>query len=66
MAEQHIHKVVESQVGDTVQFPVPDVDRYPNDLVDFFTCITKRKKHMTNQLATKNGIIHGIHSRNQK
>ena len=32
-AAKHIHKLCEAQVGDTVQVPVPDVDRGPNDLV---------------------------------
>ncbi len=30
MASQFIHKLGEAQVGDTVQVPVPDVER-PND-----------------------------------
>ena len=65
MATQQIHKLGEAQVGDTVQVPVPDVDRGPNDLVHVLAYITKiNKSHMTYQLATKHGIIQEMHSRN--
>ena len=65
MVAQHIHKLGDAQVGDTVQIPVPDVDRGPNDLVHVLAYITKiNKSHMTYQLATKHGIIQDMHSRN--
>ena len=64
MAQQHIHKLGEAKVGDTVQVPVPDVDRGPADLIHILAYITQiNKLHMTYQLATKHGIITGWHAR---
>ncbi|RNA09617.1 KRAB-A domain-containing 2-like [Brachionus plicatilis] len=60
MAQQHVHKLGEAKVGDTVQVPVPDVDRGPADLLNILAYITKiNSKNMTYQLATKYGIIAG-------
>jgi hypothetical protein len=66
MLNQHIHKLGEAKIGDTVQVPVPDVDRGPADLINVLAYITKiNKAHMTYQLATKYGIIAGWHTRNK-
>ncbi|RNA40400.1 SCAN domain-containing 3-like [Brachionus plicatilis] len=66
MAQQHVHKLGEAKVGDTVQVPVPDVDRGPADLLNILAYITKiNSKNMTYQLATKYGIIAGWHTRNK-
>lgn len=35
MLNQHIHKLGEVKIGDTVQVSVPDVDKGPADLVNF-------------------------------
>ncbi|RNA41806.1 hypothetical protein BpHYR1_017718 [Brachionus plicatilis] len=54
MLNQHIHKLGEAKIGDTVQVPVPDFDRDPADLVNVLAYITKiNTVHMTYQLATK-------------
>ncbi|CAF1026090.1 unnamed protein product, partial [Brachionus calyciflorus] len=60
MAQQHIHKLGESKVGDTVQVPVHEVDRGAGDLLNILAYIVKINK----QLATKHGIIKGWFSRN--
>ncbi|RNA32040.1 ATP-dependent DNA helicase pif1 [Brachionus plicatilis] len=57
MAMQHIHKLGEAKVADTVQVSVPDVDRGPADPVNILAFITKIKNHKLYQLATKYGII---------
>lgn len=64
MAMQHIHKLGEAKVGDTVQVSVPDVDRGPADPVNILAYITKINNHKLYQLATKHGIIKGWHARN--
>lgn len=65
MALQHIHKLGEAKIGDTVQVPVPEVDRGPADLLHVLACIIKiNRQHMMYQLATKHGIISGWLSRN--
>ncbi|RNA20406.1 hypothetical protein BpHYR1_037758 [Brachionus plicatilis] len=40
LAQQHVHKLGEAKVGDTVQVPVPDVDRGPADLLNILAYIT--------------------------
>lgn len=65
MAQQHIHKLGEAKVGDTVQVPVPEVDRGPADCLHILAYITQvNQAHATYQLATKHGIIRGMHARN--
>ncbi|CAF0781853.1 unnamed protein product [Brachionus calyciflorus] len=66
MEQQHIQKLGEAKVGDTVQVPVNEVDRGPADLINVLAYITKLdKSYMTYQLATKHGIIAGWHTRNK-
>ena len=65
MAQQHIHKLGEAQVGDTVKVPVPAFDRGHADLLHMLAYILKiDKSHATYQLATKHGILEGWQSRN--
>ncbi|CAF0967028.1 unnamed protein product [Brachionus calyciflorus] len=64
MAQQHIHKLGEAKVGDTVQVSVPDVDRGPADPVNILAYILKINEHGLYRLATKHGIISGWHARN--
>ncbi|CAF1143189.1 unnamed protein product, partial [Brachionus calyciflorus] len=66
MLNQHIHKLGEAQIGDTVQVPIPDVDRGPGDLINILAYILDiNKSNMTYRLGTKHGIISGWHSRNK-
>ena len=41
MAQQHIHRLGEATVGDTVQVPVPDVNRGPGDVLHVLAYIIK-------------------------
>ena len=41
MARQHIHRLGEATVGDTVQVPVPDVNRGPGDVLHVLAYIIK-------------------------
>ncbi|CAF0839758.1 unnamed protein product [Brachionus calyciflorus] len=64
-AQQHIQKLGEAKVGDTVQLPVPEEDRGPADPQNIFAYILKiSEKNMNYKLATKHGIIVGWFSRN--
>lgn len=66
MAQQHIHKLGEAKIGDTVQVPVPEVDRGPGDLPHILACIVEiNKTNFTYRLATKHGLLKGWASRNQ-
>ena len=65
MAQQHIHKLGEAKIGDTVKIEVPAVDRGHADLLHILAYILKiDKSHATYQLATKHGILDGWQSRN--
>ncbi|CAF0997745.1 unnamed protein product, partial [Brachionus calyciflorus] len=44
MEEQHIHKLGEAKVGDTVQVPVNEVDLGPADLINVLAYITNKDK----------------------
>ncbi|RNA01085.1 KRAB-A domain-containing 2-like [Brachionus plicatilis] len=64
--QQHIHKLGEAKVGDTVQVPAPDVYQGPADLTNVLAFITKiDNRQMNYQLETKHGIIAGWHARNK-
>ena len=64
MAQQHIHKLGEAQVGDTLKVQVPDVDRDHADLLHILSYILQvNKENGTYQLA-KNGVLDGWQSRN--
>jgi hypothetical protein len=66
MAGQHIHKLGEAKVGDTVQVPVPDVDRGPGDLPQILALIIKiNNQNSTYKLATVHGLLKGWVARNQ-
>ena len=61
MSQQHINKLGEAKVGDTVQVPVPDVDRGPADIINVLAYITKvNNQNMTYQLDTKYSFIKGL------
>ena len=65
MAQQHIHKLGEAQVGDTVKVQVHDVDRGHADILHILAYILKvNKENGSYQLATKHGILDGWQSRN--
>jgi hypothetical protein len=65
MAQQHIHKLGEAKVGDTVKVQVPSVDRGHADMLHILAYILKvDTAHATYQLATKHGILDGWQSRN--
>jgi hypothetical protein len=66
MAQQHIHKLGEARIGDTVQVEVPSVDRGPGDLLHVLAyIISSNKQNMTYKLATSFGKISGMFTRNQ-
>ncbi|CAF1016654.1 unnamed protein product [Brachionus calyciflorus] len=66
MLNQHIHKLGEAKIGDTVQVPIPDVDRGPGDLINILAYILDtNKSNMTYRLGTKHGIISGWDTRNK-
>ena len=65
MAQQHIHKLGEAQVGDTVKIAIPDLDRRHADLLHMLAYIVKiNENNAIYQLATKHCIIDGWQSRN--
>ncbi|CAF1027119.1 unnamed protein product, partial [Brachionus calyciflorus] len=65
IAQQHINELGEAKIGDTVQVPVPEVDRGPADPPNILAYILKfNENHMIYKLATKHGLISGWFSRN--
>ncbi|RNA00058.1 glycosyl transferase [Brachionus plicatilis] len=56
IAKQHIHKLGEAKIGDTVQVTVPDVDRGSADPVNILAYVTKINNHQLYQLATQHGL----------
>ena len=60
MAQQHIHKLGETKVGDTVKIAIPDEDRGHADFLHVLAYIKKiNENNATYQLTTKHGILDG-------
>ena len=66
MRLQHIHKLGEAKIGDTVQVDVSGVDRGPGDL-PMISCYILKINNETSmyKIATKHGVIEGWLARNQ-
>ena len=66
ISQQHMPKLCEVKVGDTVQVPVPEVDRGPGYLLHVLVYITRIKNAKSlYKLASKHGVLSGMYSRNQ-
>ena len=66
MRQQHIYKLGEDAIGDTVSVQVSDVDRASGDLPNVLCYILNiNKERALYQLATKHGIVEGWLNRDQ-